>query len=253
MGYTDVSFLAILRPYALRDMKSSGILASLTAAQAFIESNKGNSGLTQKANNLFGIKGTYNGQSVTMPTTEYYNGVPCKVKAAFRKYPSWQESVNDHSAMFNRMNRYANLRGCTDYVQACRNIAADGYATSPTYAQTLINCIRKYDLQAWDEHVLSGGAIESYTQPVTVHTTLQPAASDTFADTSVYPVLKKGSKGKYVRSWQRFLNINGYSCGKVDGIFGDNTREAVMQFQVSRGLKCDGIIGAKTWRACLGS
>lgn len=243
MGYTDVSFLAILRPYVLRDMKSSGILASLTAAQAFIESNKGNSGLTQKANNLFGIKGTYNGQSVTMLTTEYYNGVPCKVNAAFRKYPSWQESINDHSAMFNRMNRYANLRGCTDYVQACRNVAADGYATSPTYAQTLINCIRKYELQYWDALVLGGGVIESDLQPVT---------ADPFADTSVYPVLKKGSKGAYVLSWQRFLNINGYFCGAEDGIFGDNTREAVMQFQVSRGLKCDGIIGAKTWRACLG-
>lgn len=237
MGYTDVSFLAILKPYVLRDMKSSGIPASLTAAQAFIESNKGNSGLTQKANNLFGIKGTYNGQFVTMLTTEYYNGVPCKVYAAFRKYPSWQESINDHSAMFNRMNRYANLRGCTDYVQACKNVAADGYATSPTYAQTLINCIRKYELHLWDALVL-GGAVEADLQPV--------------ADTSAYPVLKKGSKGSYVLSWQRFLNINGYFCGAEDGIFGDNTREAVMQFQVSRGLKCDGIIGNETWRACLG-
>ena len=57
MSYTDKSFLEVLKPYVLQDMRDTGILASLTAAQAFIESNKGNSCLTQKANNLFGIKG----------------------------------------------------------------------------------------------------------------------------------------------------------------------------------------------------
>ena len=75
MAYTAESFLNEFKKYAIKDMQTSNILASLTAAQAFIESNKGNSGLTTKANNLFGIKGKYNGQSVSMLTTEYYNGV----------------------------------------------------------------------------------------------------------------------------------------------------------------------------------
>lgn len=118
MAYTDKTFLDKFKPLAIKDMQESGILASLTGAQAFIESSKGNSGLTCKANNLFGIKGTYNGQSVTMLTTEYYNGIAVRVNAAFRKYPSWQESVNDHSALFNRLARYKNLRGETDYVKA---------------------------------------------------------------------------------------------------------------------------------------
>lgn len=52
MAYTDQSFFAALKPFVLEDMRTSGILSSLTAAQAYIESNKGNSGLTQKANNL---------------------------------------------------------------------------------------------------------------------------------------------------------------------------------------------------------
>lgn len=155
MAYTDKSFLEILKPYVLEDMKKTKILASLTAAQAFIESNKGNSGLTQKANNLFGIKGEYNGQSVTMQTTEYYNGVKTKVDAKFRKYPSWLESVADHSRLLST-KRYANLIGCTDYRQACINVQADGYATSPTYSQTLINCIEKYKLYEWDAEVLAG-------------------------------------------------------------------------------------------------
>jgi len=156
MAYTDQSFLAVLKPYVLEDMKKTGILASLTASQAFIESNKGNSGLTQKASNLFGIKGEYNGQYVVMPTTEYYNGVKTKVNAKFRKYPSWLESIADHSRLFNTSKRYANLRGCKNYLEACKNVQADGYATSPTYAKTLATVIEKYRLYEWDEEVLGG-------------------------------------------------------------------------------------------------
>ena len=85
MTYTNDTFFHFLKGFVLEDMAKTGILASLTGAQAYIESNKGNSGLTQKANNLFGIKGFYNGQSVRMKTTEYYNGVAVKVYANFRR------------------------------------------------------------------------------------------------------------------------------------------------------------------------
>ena len=155
MSYTAESFLKVLKPYVLEDMKKTNILCSLTAAQAFIESNKGNSGLTTKANNLFGIKGKYNGQSVTMQTTEYYNGVKTKVNAEFRKYPSWLESIADHSRLLST-KRYANLIGCTDYKQACVLVQSDGYATSPTYSKTLISTIEKYKLYEWDAEVLLG-------------------------------------------------------------------------------------------------
>ena len=154
MSYTAESFLRVLKPYVLEDMKNTGILASLTASQVFIESNKGNSKLTQTANNLFGIKGKYNGQSVTMKTTEYVNNVAIRVDAAFRKYPSWLESIADHSRLFNANKRYLNLRGCTNYKEACLNVQKDGYATSPTYATTLINTIEKYKLYEWDAEVL---------------------------------------------------------------------------------------------------
>jgi hypothetical protein len=232
MAYTDKSFFEKIKPMVIQDMRNSGILASLTAAQAFIESNKGNSGLTQKANNLFGIKGEYNGQSVTMPTTEYYNGVKCKINAKFRKYPSWQESISDHSGMFNRMDRYKNLRGCKDYRQACINVKNDGYATSPAYTQTLINTIEKYHLYDWDKEVLGNNYIS------------KPKPIEKFED---LPTLKKGDKNAYVLNWQKYLNANDYPCGKEDGIFGPNTEEAVKQWQTVHGLKEDGIIGPKTW------
>ena len=230
MKYTDLSFLEALKPYVLSDMKSSGILASLTASQAFIESSKGNSGLTIQANNLFGIKGKYNGQSVKMWTTEYINGAAVRVMADFRAYPSWAESIADHSALFNRLKRYENLRGLKDYVLACKYVKEDGYATSPSYTQTLLSCINKYSLFLWDAEVLG-----SSPGPTPV---------------KALPVLKLGSRSEYVKSWQNFLNLNGYFCGKADGIFGKATEAAVKEWQAAHLETCgqaDGIIGRKTW------
>lgn len=226
MAYTDKEFLEKLKPYVINDMRSSGILCSLTASQAFIESNKGNSGLA-KYNNLFGMKGTYNGQAVKMWTTEYYNGTPQRVLANFRAYPSWQESVNDHSALFNRLKRYENLRGLKDYKLACQYVKDDGYATSPSYTQTLLSCINKYKLYLWDAEVLGESPGSSNVKNL--------------------PVLKKGSRGEYVLAWQKMLNLNGYFCGLEDGIYGINTENAVKDWQLSHGLEPDGIIGKKTW------
>lgn len=147
---TDKEFFAKIKNDVITDMKESGILASLTAAQGFCESAHGSSGLTQKANNLFGMKGSYNGQYVTMKTKEFVNGKYITVDAAFRKYPDWLSSIKDHSALFNRLARYKNLRGLRDYKLACTYVQQDGYATSPSYASTLINIIEKYKLYEWD-------------------------------------------------------------------------------------------------------
>ena len=227
--YTAESFLEKLKPFVLADMRKSGILASLTASQALIESNKGNSGLTQKANNLFGIKGSYNGQNIKMWTTEYYNGTPQRVLAAFRAYPSWAESIADHSDLFNRLKRYENLRGLTDYQLACKYVKADGYATAPNYDSTLLSTINRYKLYLWDAEVTDTSAGS--------------------ANVKQLPVLKLGSRGEYVLAWQKFLNQNGYFCGAEDSIFGPNVKKAVMDFQLSRGLEPDGIIGRQTWAA----
>ena len=231
MAYSDKTFLDKFKPLAIRDMRETGILASLTGAQGYIESSKGNSGLTKKANNLFGIKGKYNGESVRMLTTEYYNNVPVKVYADFRKYPDWQASIDDHSSLFNRLKRYENLRGETNYVRACNNVAKDGYATSPTYATTLLDTINRYRMFEWDAEVLG--------RPVEEKPALSPGV--------YYPTLRRGDTGVYVLCWQKYLNLSGFYCGTEDGIFGINTEKAVKDYQAAHGLKADGIIGAKTW------
>lgn len=234
MSYSADEFLAKIKPMVIEDMKKTGILASLTASQALIESNKGNSGLTQKANNLFGMKGTYNGQSVTMPTTEFYNGVRVTVNAAFRKYPNWSDSIADHSGLFNRSSRYANLRGLTDYKLACKYVQQDGYATSPTYTQTLLKTIENYKLWAWD--------LEAMGKEVTLPPTGNPYSEPT-------KNIRFNSKGNDVRWLQVELNRRGYKL-IVDGQAGPKTIEALTDFQIHNDLKPDGICGPLT-RAAL--
>lgn len=150
-------FIKKIGSMATADMNKSGVLASLTIAQAILESDWGKSGLTVAANNLFGIKGRYNGQGHISDTFEFIDGKRVNVKAEFRKYPSWQESVNDHSAfvqtvrMGNGTLRYAKVIGETDYKKACKAIQAAGYATAPTYADVLIRLIEEFKLDRFDE------------------------------------------------------------------------------------------------------
>lgn len=99
---------------------------------------------------MFGIKGSYNGHSVTFPTGEYYGGRYVTVNAAFRAYSNYAESIDDHGNFLASNSRYSNLIGDTDYNSVANKLHSDGYATSPTYASTLINIINTYHLYDWD-------------------------------------------------------------------------------------------------------
>ncbi len=67
--------------------------------------------------------------------------------------------------------------------------------------------------------------------------------------TGGYPQLKRGSLSNYVLIAQDDLNTLGYSTNGLDGIFGSATLNAVREYQRSRGLAVDGIVGCNTWRA----
>ena len=64
-----------------------------------------------------------------------------------------------------------------------------------------------------------------------------------------YPLIRQGSRGNYVCIAQDDLNTLGYRTGGLDGVFGAQTETAVRNYQRSRGLAVDGIIGCNTWRS----
>lgn len=149
----QTAFIGLVGPLARADMQKNGVLASLTIAQAILESGWGTSELAQNANALFGIKADsrWGGRAYSKDTKECYDGVNyTAVTALFRAYDSWEESVSDHSAFLLAGSRYAAVIGEKDYKTACKAIKAAGYATAPDYAEKLISLIERYGLTAYD-------------------------------------------------------------------------------------------------------
>ncbi|MCI7207290.1 MAG: N-acetylmuramoyl-L-alanine amidase [Clostridium sp.] len=65
------------------------------------------------------------------------------------------------------------------------------------------------------------------------------------------PLLRKGSQGNITKLLQERLVKIGYNTNGVDGIFGNGTYSAIREFQKTRGLSIDGIVGQNTWRKLL--
>ena len=145
------AFLDSIHDGAISTWKQYGVLPSLTAAQAIIESGWGQSSLASQYHNLFGIKGSYNGHSVTLPTREVYGGQSVIINDAFRAYDNNSQSVQDHGYFLVANSRYHNLLWKTNYRDVTYFIRADGYATDPSYTTTLNSVIERYGLTAWDQ------------------------------------------------------------------------------------------------------
>lgn len=145
-------FIEFIAPLVVRSCNSVDLLPSPSIAQAIIESNKGESKLAVEANALFGIKADkrWDGPVIAVPTKEYIDGGYVTVVASFRKYNSWEESIEDHTQFLVQNKRYSNLFGIRDYKEYCQLIEQDGYATSPTYDKTLTDCIERYNLTQYD-------------------------------------------------------------------------------------------------------
>ena len=165
---TGNQFIDSFAPFAASLAAEYDLYASVMLAQAFIESGGGTSDLSAAPYyNLFGIKGSYQGNSVTMPTQEQAaDGSYSTIDASFRSYPSFEESLTDYTALLT-----------TDFYQGARKSVAQNYAeatefltgryaTSLTYAQTLNSIIELYDLTRFDNAtgLSSGISISSINQ-----------------------------------------------------------------------------------------
>lgn len=142
-------FIGKIRDGAVSAQQKYGVLASLTIAQAILETGWGEASV---GNNIFGIKagGAWKGASQTAKTQEWNGNKFVTIVAAFRAYASVAASIEDHAALLAGNCRYKNIIGCTDYKQVCRYIQADGYATDPGYANKLISLIEQYGLHQFD-------------------------------------------------------------------------------------------------------
>ena len=140
------AYIAKYSDMAVDQMKSYGIPASITLAQGLLESDAGRSSLATKCNNHFGIKchSDWTGRKM-------YHDDDAR-QECFRCYRDAAESYRDHSLFLVKGSRYQSLfkLGPTDYKGWAKGLKAAGYATSPTYADKLIELIERYGLDRYD-------------------------------------------------------------------------------------------------------
>ena len=155
------------RDAAIDQMERYGIPASITLAQAVLESGAGTSELSRKGNNHFGIK--CNGWT----GRRAYHDDDAK-QECFRAYDSVSESYEDHSLFLVNRKHYASLFQLkpTDYKGWAKGLKACGYATDPLYATKLINIIELYKLYEFDTakgrstHVAQQPSVTPAVKPV---------------------------------------------------------------------------------------
>ena len=139
---------------AITACKHTALFPSLMIAQACLESNYGQSKLSELHHNYFGIKSSpsWQGDTVLYQTKEYSNNKMITVKQSFRSYPTRADGFADRVKFLQINKRYA-LNGVfnsqTTEEQAKAFLKA-GYATDPAYPKKLISIIEKYNLKQFD-------------------------------------------------------------------------------------------------------
>ena len=106
--------------------------------------------------NTWGGSAWYGVSVYRKQTQEYVDGKYVTVTADFRKYSCVEDSIADHSAYLlgavdGKKLRYEGLKGCTDYQKAVQIIKDGGYATSPTYVESLCSIIERWKLTQYND------------------------------------------------------------------------------------------------------
>ena len=148
---TKKEFIEFVGKNAQRAMAATGVPASVTVAQAILETGWGKHTIGE-ARNLFGIRGRGPLGSVRARTREHIKGRDVFIEADFAKYESFEQSVTEHARFFLRNRRYARaLQFKNDPDVFAREIHKAGYATDPRYADVLIKYMRDYNLYRFDQ------------------------------------------------------------------------------------------------------
>ncbi|HDZ40879.1 MAG TPA: LysM peptidoglycan-binding domain-containing protein [Bacteroidetes bacterium] len=215
---------------AMDEMRRTGVPASITLAQAAIESDYGRSRLALAANNHFGIKchNGWKGRRI------YHNDD--RRGECFRRYRDVSESFRDHSDFLVQGSRYNFLFYLKqdDYRGWARGLKSAGYATNPRYADMLIDMIEKNDLHVYDQMVIGSKRQDQGKIYATLNTekengikkTTDVSARTNLADDDY--IIGRGSRVK-VRNMVEYITISGNDTfDSLAGEFGLFSRELYM-------------------------
>ena len=268
---TNIDFIKFLVPYAQLTQKKYGVYASVTIAQAIIESAWGNykGTVVTKDNNYFGIKFYGNHCPDIIVTKGSY---ATDDGGYYAHYLKVSDSILDHGYFLRNNSRYPK-GGVFD-----KNITADeqihrimmcGYAGS-IYEVQAISIMQTYNLYQYDnvsretlnvEQNVSRETLNN--KPKDEYKNLQMILNDEYctnlkvdgiigqATLKALPTLKYGNRNRLVKWLQSYI-VNYYQINlTIDGIFGTQTKTAIMSIQKLRKIHIDGIVGLNTWKGLL--
>lgn len=182
---TTLSYIEQYKTIAIKEMKRTGIPASITLAQAIVESNSGESNLAKNHNNHFGIKCKSDWKGA-----KAYQDDDAK-QECFRAYDAAEQSFKDHSNFLKNRPNYVDLflLDPVDDTAWAYGLKKAGYATAPDYPKKLLKIIDDYELAQYNFPELENEMVEEEAEAVKTASDapLKKTASDT-------PVIKSLNK-----------------------------------------------------------
>lgn len=150
LSTSKADFVRKFLPHAEAAGRELGVDPHALLAQAALETGWGRS-LPHNANgecsyNFFGIKATgrWSGESVSVPTIEFEDGIPVRKAERFRAYSSPADSFRDYAALIRNNPRYERALGCgSDVASFAAALQEGGYATDPNYAKKIVSVARE--------------------------------------------------------------------------------------------------------------
>ena len=149
-------FIPTIAPIVKAENKRRGnpLFSSVVIAQAICESNWGQSKIMMKANAIFGIKATssWKGKVYNANTQECYDGSTyTNITACFRAYDNLTDSIKDYFDLITGLDRYKKAVHTQSPLECITAIKNGGYATSPTYINTIMSIINSNNLTKYDD------------------------------------------------------------------------------------------------------
>jgi hypothetical protein len=185
-----IAYIAQYKAIAMKEMKRTGVPASITLAQAILESNSGESNLAKKHNNHFGIK-----CKSDWTGAKTYQDDDAK-QECFRAYETAEVSFKDHSNFLKNRPNYVDLflLDPVDDTAWAYGLKKAGYATATDYPKKLLKIIDDYELAQYNFPELENEVEEEASAKVLADTPVKKTPSDgpvnkVLADTPVNKVI----------------------------------------------------------------
>ena len=206
-------FIPTIAPIVVTENNKRGkpLYPSVVIAQAICESNWGQSKIMMKAHAIFGIKATssWKGKVYNANTQECYDGSTyTNITACFRAYNSLAESIADYFDLILGLSRYQGAINASSPLECITAIKNGGYATSPTYINTIMSIINSNNLTKYDD-------VEVVENSVDNSKTIEELAKEVIA----------GKYGNGEERKQKLGNLYNEVQKRVNEILGNNVSQ----------------------------